>query len=81
MAGCQSFSATGGDTTTGKYGLANSHAFSWIGAWEVKNKQGITLKLIKFRNPWSSDGSFSGSYADKNSNWDNVLDNVKNVVG
>jgi hypothetical protein len=81
MGGCGTFSASGGDKTQGMYGLANSHAFSWIGAWEIKNKQGVTLKLVKFRNPWSSDGSFSGSYADKNSNWDNVSDDAKAIVG
>lgn len=81
MAGIGSFIATGGSTTTGMYGIANSHAFSWIGAWEIKNKQGVSLKLIKFRNPWSSDGSFSGSYADKNSNWDNISDDYKSLVG
>jgi hypothetical protein len=54
----------GKDSTTDKWGIVQSHAYSIIGAITLSNKE----KLIKLRNPHARD-SYRGSYGAESSNW------------
>lgn len=44
-------------------GLASSHAYTLIGAYDVEGHQ-----LVKVRNPWGS-YEWSGAFSDKDHRW------------
>lgn len=39
-----------------KFGLVSGHAYSLIGAYNLKLNNGSTARLIKVRNPWGEFG-------------------------
>jgi hypothetical protein len=56
---------------TSTYGLATDHAYSILGTYVVAetNTPSKIHKLYRMRNPWGTDGSFSGSWKEGASNW------------
>jgi hypothetical protein len=45
------------------YGLVNGHAYSLIGAYEIKNNNVVTNRLYRIRNPWGVD-VYTGKWND-----------------
>lgn len=69
-----------GHSSSDDNGIAYSHAYTLLGAYEIDlktpvvDKVGVshsTQKLIKMRNPWSSEG-YKSSWSDDDTAWDNV---------
>ena len=61
----------GSDTTKNAYGLANGHAYTIIGANEIKDASGKVIhQLFKIRNPWGIDGEYSGAFRDSDPFWE-----------
>lgn len=58
--------AGGSDKSVNEYGLALSHAYTVAGAHLIKNPStgAIVARLIEMRNPWGSDGAYSGVWKD-----------------
>jgi calpain-15 len=54
-----------------KAGLVDGHAYSLIGAKEIKDKAGKTVRLCLVRNPWGKK-EWSGDWSDGSSLWDDV---------
>jgi hypothetical protein len=78
MVSASSHMSSGGDSTSSARGIAQSHVYTILGAFEVQNQSGQTVQLYKIRNPWGSE-KYTGPYSDKDStNWDSYL---KNAVG
>lgn len=42
-----------------KFGLVSGHAYTLIGASDVKMNNGQTVRLVKVRNPWGEFGKLS----------------------
>ena len=56
-------------------GLAQSHAYTVLGAFVVNDAKGVPRKLYKIRNPWGEE-KYKGPYSDSDSdpaNWDQAL--------
>lgn len=52
-----------------KYSLPGSHAYTVLGAYELKDTNGnVVHRLYRVRNPWSTD-NFNGPWADSSSLW------------
>lgn len=63
LVGCDTSSST-------KYGLPASHAYTVMGAYTLKDTAGnVVQRLYRVRNPWGTDAAFSGSWKDTSSNW------------
>lgn len=58
-----------GDVKTA--GLVDGHAYSLIGAKEIKDKAGKTVRLCLVRNPWGKK-EWSGDWSDGSALWDDV---------
>jgi len=61
---------SGNDQITNALGIAQSHAYTLIGAYQLTTSSGSSLKVFHMRNPWSSE-KYSGSLADSKSVWNN----------
>lgn len=48
-------------------GLVTNHAYSLIGAYEVKTRSG-SVKLVKIRNPWGN-WEWNGDWSDDSPKW------------
>ena len=65
----------GSDKNVSKNGLAQSHAYTVLGAFLVNDANGSPRKLYKIRNPWGSE-TYKGPYSDSDSDsttWDTSL--------
>ena len=61
----------GSDKTKNAYGLANGHAYTLIGANEIKDASGNVIhQLFKIRNPWGADGDYTGAFRDSDPFWE-----------
>ena len=49
-------------------GLVSSHAYTILGAVELKKDGQPYAKLVKLRNPWAKE-QYSGPWSDNDSNW------------
>lgn len=58
-------------------GLINDHAYSLLGAYTIKLKNGSTERLLYVRNPWGSK-EWSGKWSDKDPDWDFYKSQVSN---
>jgi hypothetical protein len=45
------------------------HAWTTLGAYELALSNGGTVKLVKLRNPWGSEGYYKGPWCDSCSEW------------
>ena len=62
---------SGADTTRNVYGLANGHAYTIIGAHEIRDANNNLLhQLYKIRNPWGIDGDYNGPFRDSDPFWE-----------
>jgi len=60
---------TGDHALKNSVGLSQSHAYSVIGAYALKDGRGnIVEKLLLLRNPWGFE-TYSGPYSDNDSRW------------
>lgn len=50
-------------------GLVDGHAYSLIGAKEIKNKSGKVVRLCLVRNPWGKK-EWTGDWSDSSALWD-----------
>lgn len=62
-----------------KFGLVSGHAYTLIGANDVKLNNGQTVRLVQVRNPWG-EFEWTGKWSDKDSNWNNVSQPEKQRV-
>jgi len=53
-----------------EYGLAKSHAYTVLGAYEVTTSAGAKVKLVHMRNPWHME-RYKGPYNDNDAIWTN----------
>jgi len=56
------------ETADESLGLVYSHAYSIMGVARVKDKLGLTVDLVKLRNPWG-ELDWTGAWSDNCSNW------------
>ena len=57
--------AAGSDQEQGVLGLPKGHAFTLIGANELKDADGnVVYRLYKIRNPWGVDLGYTGNWRD-----------------
>ena len=49
-------------------GLVDNHAYTLIGAYEVEDKEGDEVRLLKVRNPWGH-GEWEGDWSDNSDKW------------
>ena len=49
-------------------GLVDAHAYSLIGAKEIKGKMGKTIRLCQVRNPWGKK-EWTGDWSDSSALW------------
>jgi len=57
---------TGNDQIRNEVGLAQSHAYSLLGAFEIN--AGGTKRIFHMRNPWKAE-QYSGEFADNKDVW------------
>jgi hypothetical protein len=58
------FIADGGVGNSNPYGLPDDHAYSILGAYQIKNSAGVvTNRLLQIRNPWGYD-VYTGNWND-----------------
>lgn len=58
------------DSDENAVGLACSHLYSILAAYTVYDESGnFKANLLKMRNPWGVDGSYNGTWSDKDSIW------------
>ncbi len=53
-------------------GLVDNHAYTLIGAHEVKDREGKFVRLLKIRNPWGH-GEWEGDWSDNSTKWTEEL--------
>ena len=53
-------------------GIVSGHAYTLMGAFEVKDKKGKTCRLVKMRNPWGQK-EWTGAWGDSDPNWTPAL--------
>lgn len=59
----------GCDTSASKFGLPESHAYSILGTYQLKNTAGAVVQnLYRIRNPWGID-EYTGTWSDSSSAW------------
>ena len=60
----------GSDNKTTKDGIACSHAYTILGAYELKDDNGSPVeKLLKMRNPWGKE-KYKGDWSDESTKWE-----------
>jgi hypothetical protein len=58
------------------------HAWTVLGGYELELNGGGTVKLVKLRNPWGSEGYFNGPWCDKCDEWTpEYRQTVNNAIG
>ena len=54
-----------------EHGLVDGHAYSLIGAREIKDKDGKVHRICLVRNPWGKK-EWTGDWSDSSAKWDEV---------
>ena len=49
-------------------GIVSSHAYTIIGVFPIKTKDGRKIRLIKLRNPWGQ-MEWNGEWSDNSTSW------------
>jgi|TARA_B110000285_G_scaffold65148_1_gene74862 hypothetical protein len=62
----------GGDTTTNDCGIANSHAYSIITAFDMTAADNTVYNMVMLRNPWGVT-YYSGKWNKADSDWTTAL--------
>ena len=63
-------SGSGNHDLKNSYGLSQSHAFSVLGCYELKNGNGeVAVRLLMLRNPWGFETSYTGRWNDNDKLW------------
>jgi hypothetical protein len=55
--------------STSVFGMTASHAYTIVNNYEVKLLNGATVRLIRLRNPYATDGSQTTAYGDCDAEW------------
>ena len=52
------------------FGLVPGHAYSLLGAYELKDPSGrVVQQLVHMRNPWASETTYNGPWNDSDRQW------------
>merc|ERR1712176_1749760 len=76
MVSASTADSSNGNQDKSARGIAQSHVYTVLNAFEVQNSNGQTVRLYRIRNPWGVE-NYTGPFSDMDStNWDTSLQNA-----